>query len=216
MSDIVTKAHYESAALLKLYGIANTHGSEQSIAQVAQSFNFDVPYLRVKLALEALYDQGCVAMEYVGATAFFVITNEGLKQVEYELRKPETFTYKLFHLGDGLIFNEAVVPASDRSVGLDHNSPEVRQIVEDTRSFETQFLNANDFGNLSDDEVKAAAIEVRLIHQAFEADVIRPSMVYQRAKSTLEWIGSKAAEAVIGAAAIALLALIAAFFGISS
>jgi hypothetical protein len=107
------------------------------------------------------------------------------------------------------------VPASDRLVRLDHNAPEVKRIVDDAQSLETQLLKSNDFGSLTDDEVKAAAVEVRSIREAFLGDFIRSSNTYQRAKSTLEWIGSKAAEAVIGAAALGLLALIASFFGIA-
>ncbi|MBK8374396.1 hypothetical protein [Sphingorhabdus sp.] len=118
---------------------------------------------------------------------------------------------------EGILVSEQTlvggVPASDRIVSLNHNAPEVRQIVDEANNLETLLSKVNDFGSLTEEEVKTAATEVRLIREAFETDFLRPTSTYQRAKSTLEWIGTKAAEAVIGAAALGLLALIAAFFG---
>lgn len=108
---------------------------------------------------------------------------------------------------------KAPIPASDRIVSIDHNQHTVQQIVAKGSELKTQLIMANDLGALSVSEAKIAAFEVQQIVDSFQSDGFRSSLVYEKAKSTLNWISSKAAEAMVGALALTFLTLIANFLG---
>lgn len=105
------------------------------------------------------------------------------------------------------------VPASDRFVALDHNSADVVELIAQTDDLITKLTNGNDVGNLTSDMVSVAVQEVGQLKAALEVNFVRPTTLFLRASDTLHWIGKEAAGALVGAAALALLALIAAFFG---
>lgn len=105
------------------------------------------------------------------------------------------------------------VPASDRVVRLDHNSEPVAKIIADTRGLIQQLETGNDLGDMSPEEAEAARNEVKQIVLAFEGEGIRVNETFARVKSTLTWVVTRAAEAFVGSMALALLGLIANFFG---
>ena len=107
----------------------------------------------------------------------------------------------------------AQIPASDRLVTIDHNSPDVSRAIADAKQLASDLVLNNDVGNLSEQGVAVAAQEVNEIAQALEGPAVRMPAFAERAKSTLSWIGKEAAAALVGAAALALLALIAALIG---
>lgn len=107
------------------------------------------------------------------------------------------------------------IPASDRIVPVDHNSASVADIIDASKKLQESLLAANDIGAMGVGQAHAAAVEVGQISAAFAADFIRADRMFARAKETLAWIGKEAAGALVGAAALALLALIAAYLGFS-
>lgn len=120
-----------------------------------------------------------------------------------------------FPLPPALDYPSEGVPASDRIVHLNHNDTRLEQAARDAQKLAIDLVASNDIGNLSADEVAVAAREVREIAEALEGSSVRMPAFQERAISTLSWIGREAAGAVIGTAAIALLALIGAIFGLS-
>jgi hypothetical protein len=107
------------------------------------------------------------------------------------------------------------VPASDRIVTLDHNSPQVREVIEAADGLASQLEETNDTGNLSAEAVEVAIDEVQQIASELRRLAVRMPAFSERAKSTLSWIGKEAAGALVGAAALGLLALLAALLGFS-
>jgi hypothetical protein len=105
----------------------------------------------------------------------------------------------------------AFAPASDRLVRIDHNAEAVREIREAAAELVQRIRLGNDLGDLTAEEAAAAANEVYQIGLFFEAEYVRPATVLSLAGPTLRWIADKTGGAVVGAAALALLALIKAF-----
>jgi hypothetical protein len=68
---------------------------------------------------------------------------------------------------------------------------------------------------MSDDDRKVAIQEIEGIEQDLSGEHLRLGAFLLRARSTLVWIGQQAGGAVVGTLALALLALIANFFGVS-
>lgn len=106
------------------------------------------------------------------------------------------------------------IPASDRIVRIDHNSPEYKEFESAKKKLEKQIKTGNDFGGLSDEDLTVAANEVYQIGVAVEQENVRPSHLYQQAMSSLLWIADKAGGAVIEALAVATLLALAHLLGI--
>jgi hypothetical protein len=107
------------------------------------------------------------------------------------------------------------VPASDRIVPLDHNNPMVSQAAADARKLAVALRESNDIGAISPEALPVAVEEVSQIAQALEQPAVRMPAFGERVRSTLGWIGKEAAGALVGAAALALLALLATILGIA-
>lgn len=109
----------------------------------------------------------------------------------------------------------AEIPASDRVVKRDHNSAGADEILAAADALVDQLKAGNDVGQLSADEVEVAILEVQQLGETFSWPKLRVDTTLEKANRTLKWIGTKAAETLIGTAALALLALILRFFGIA-
>ncbi|AOR75921.1 hypothetical protein BES08_03525 [Novosphingobium resinovorum] len=96
---------------------------------------------------------------------------------------------------------------------MDHNSRQFIEVRSEVTSLAKQISLANDVGNLSSREKLVAEQEVTALGDALDREFIRPKEIWLRSKLTLQWIGKEAAAAVIGTAALALLALIAHLLG---
>lgn len=141
----------------------------------------------------------------------------GARSVEHELRDDTSriSRYRDFGvqgLSDGFVGTK-VIPASDRLVTLDDNDPKLVEIVAEARDLSKRISDSNDIGAMSDQDREIAILEVNQLADILEQPAVRISNVTERAIATLSWIGEQAAGAVIGSAAMALLALIAAYFG---
>lgn len=105
------------------------------------------------------------------------------------------------------------VPASDRIVKLDHNNPVLKEIQTAAADLRERLAESNDVGNLRPDQVEVAIAEIGQLEADLNGDALRVGGFRERAEGTLSWIGREAAGALVGTAALALLAAIAAFFG---
>ncbi len=105
------------------------------------------------------------------------------------------------------------IPAADRIVTLNHNDPKVKELSDQASEFAEALEKANDVGSLLKDQKDVASYEAFQLADLLRQEAVRPAEVENRAVSLLKWIGKEAGSAVIGIAALALLALIASFFG---
>lgn len=106
-----------------------------------------------------------------------------------------------------------IVPASDRLVSVNDNDPKVAEIRDAARELRTALEISNDLGRMNAEQVQVAVDEVRKIEVTFQSKTIRASAAYRMASDSLSWIAREAGGAVVGTAALALLALIAKFLG---
>ncbi|WP_336970345.1 hypothetical protein [Sphingobium aromaticiconvertens] len=141
----------------------------------------------------------------------------GARRIEQDLKDDNSRLSKYRDFGvqslaDGFV-EAKLIPASDRVVSLDDNDPKLKEIVSEARDLSKRIADSNDIGDMSDEDRKIAILEVDQLAHILEQPVVRISNIVQRAIGTLTWIGEQAAGAVVGAAALALLALIATYFG---
>lgn len=109
----------------------------------------------------------------------------------------------------------APIPAADRIVSLDHNSIAFKEFKAAFKKLEESIRTSNDLGDLSDEEIEVAKSEISQIGSEQKRQWIRPAHVWMIAKSTLLWIFSQAASAVIGTLALSLLAALAGLLGVN-
>jgi len=141
------------------------------------------------------------------------LSPHGVKEAE-RLLDEGTVTLRLPEEGDSDETNvPTVVPASDRIVRLDHNDPDLGRAINDAKHLTRQLREGNDVGNLSAEAVAVAVQEVAQIAMSLEAPAVRMPAFQERTVSTLSWIGKEAAGALVGAAALGLLALLASLLG---
>jgi hypothetical protein len=108
---------------------------------------------------------------------------------------------------------QQAVPASDRIVSLDHNNPDVVRAIADAGHLAKQLRESNDVGKLSPEAVAVAVQEVAEIAMSLKGPAVRMPAFGDRATATLSWIAKEAGGAVIGAAALGLIALLAGLLG---
>ncbi|MBF7011296.1 hypothetical protein QUC32_16650 [Novosphingobium resinovorum] len=202
---MIKQAELEAVVLLALYNYFQVHSGSLTISQIKRLLNFDVSERRVEMAVSNLASSGYVDGEYSYVDENgFAISDAGYKYAE-ELEGRAN--------GRKDADESEEVPASDRVVGLDHNSRQFIEVRSEVTSLAKQISLANDVGNLSSREKLVAEQEVTALGDALDREFIRPKEIWLRSKLTLQWIGKEAAAAVIGTAALALLALIAHLLG---
>jgi hypothetical protein len=104
------------------------------------------------------------------------------------------------------------VPASDRVVPIDHNSPSAAEITSSFEALEASLKGDNDTGALIDDQRLAALEEVSRLKQWWLSTRVRCASFLTSANATLSWVGEKAAAATVGDLAKNLLKLLLDFF----
>ncbi len=200
----LSQAELEGAVLQALYDYVQTQGGRLSAEQVAGLLNNQYSEGRVKMALQALErDKLTRGQHNAMYGSKYEISENGFKKVEADQVARTSAEAAV----------EEQVPGSDRVVGLDHNSREFVQAVNDAKNLKGQLLSANDVGDLSQRQVQVAAHEIGQIIETMEQEYVRPLAVWQRSKSVLTWVGKEAAASLVGVAALALLALIATLLG---
>lgn len=122
--------------------------------------------------------------------------------------------WKWFQISAQVAGGTRVAPASDRLVRLDDNDPKVSEIRASLGELKQKIRTGNDLGSMSAEAAQAAHLEVERLEQAFQLQTARAGWLMGMASATLPWIGKEAAGAVVGALALAILALIGRFLGI--
>ena len=205
MSELL-QAEVEALALRALYDLANQGSSWVDAAYIAGVLQTGISQTRAQLALRVLDASKLVrARHNVNSGSKYEISEQGYKQVE-----ADNLAAQQIQIGD---LAGAVAPAADRIVGYDHNSREFKETREKVSELGKQLAQANDLGELSLRAAQVAAVEVEAIGNTMDQDFFRPAELWTRANMTLRWIGRESAGAVVGAAALALLTLLAAFLG---
>ena len=87
---------------------------------------------------------------------------------------------------------------------------ELSQIAQMLQEIEARLLQDNDLSPALSREKETLVAEVRLLKDVIAQPRFRPSVLLAMSKQTLGWIGREAGGAVVGGAAMALLAIIAA------
>ncbi len=202
--NTLSQSGLEDAVLQSLYDLVQLGGSRVTAEQVAGRMNYEYSEGRVKMALQALERNKLARGQHNAMTGSkYEISELGFKNIE------SAQVLGASEAGQA----SAEVPGSDRVVGLDHNSRSFGQVVSGAKDLQVQLLSANDVGDLSQRQVQVAAHEIGQIVETLHQDYVRPLALWSRSSSVLGWIGKEAAAALVGAAALALLALIATLLG---
>lgn len=108
--------------------------------------------------------------------------------------------------------DNASIPASDRVVPLNHNSPDFMKIPELLASIEEDIRGIND----TDIDIKDRALsELKAANEILRAQSARITVLKTLLFDGLKWIGVKFADHAAGLAIATLIALVSAYFGIS-
>lgn len=169
-------------------------------------------------ALTELEERSFVKYNSGATSRSSAITPNGIRHVEKGLTDPKHVFSQIRDEREKHDDERAILirsaPASDRIVQLDHNNPKVEEMVSAVQDLKVRIRMGNDLGDLTVEEAKVAAQEVEQIELALKGEFVRPEQLMTFTRKSLKWIGDKAAGAAVGKAALALLAMIAAFFGI--
>ena len=103
-------------------------------------------------------------------------------------------------------------PASDRIVRYDDNSAAFDEVRDGFRDLAKSLSEGNDVGKMTEAEVRQARQEVMMLRHAFGCDAINTDWLIEPTKKTLLWIANAAGEAVVGVAALGLLAIVIKYF----
>lgn len=109
---------------------------------------------------------------------------------------------------------ETDVPASDRIVNINHNSPEYKQVTQEIDILEKQVRSDNTFGAKNFEERDAIIAELQAIREILKSDHVRTSFLKPFAAGTLVYLAEKFANGPIEAMAKALWESLLILFGI--
>ena len=109
----------------------------------------------------------------------------------------------------------AEVPASDHIVPIDHNSSAYRQLENNLEALERAVQTSNALGAESPDERDRVVAEISATRRILKAARARMEAVCALIVPSLKWIGSKIADNAVQIAITAVVAALAAMFGIA-
>lgn len=104
------------------------------------------------------------------------------------------------------------VPASDRTVQIDHNSAQYGTVIRDLEALEEAVRGSNDYGDTEDQQQRLA--EVGAMRRLLVATRVRVDALLALVRRGLEHFAITFADAVIGAIALGLLALLGGLTGL--
>jgi len=113
------------------------------------------------------------------------------------------------------IFRDVEIPASDRVVSPDHNSPEYRDFEAAHEKLADKLRRSNDLREFSAEELVIARSEVAAIGEEARKSTFRSLRLWEIAKTTIFWIVEKAVDGIIKALAVGVLIALAQVLGIS-
>ena len=199
----LTQDEVENRALEVLFDHVQAASERLSAEEVARLIGDNTTQIRAKMALSNLDSRSLIYTSY------------GMPGTSYEIKDAG---YRLVEQRRGITSlanpDDTFAPASDRIVTSLDNYPLINVIRSEISKFSDELSQANDTGDLVGDRLVVAKAEIADLGQSYNRNSARISTLYNQAKGTLSWIGTEAAAALIGAAALALLGLIARLLGL--
>ena len=113
------------------------------------------------------------------------------------------------------IFRNVEVPAANRIVSPNHNSPEFEEFEAAHEKLAQKLRRSNDLRDFETEELAIARAEVAAIGDEVNKSAFRSKRVWEMAKSTIFWIVEKAVDGIIKALAVGALIALASLLGIS-
>jgi hypothetical protein len=107
------------------------------------------------------------------------------------------------------------IPASDRVVPVDHNSPEYQQVDTNLATLEEHLRGSNSLAEDSPSERDQVLAELSATRRLLKAAQVRIGLLKQLLTPAVQWIAKKSAEHTVGIAITALLAALATLLGLS-
>jgi len=109
----------------------------------------------------------------------------------------------------------ADVPASDRIVAVDHNSADYKTVETNLEALERAGQTSNALGAESPEERDRVVAEISATRRLLKAARARMEAVLTLIVPALKWIGSKIADSTVQIAIAAVIAALAAMFGVA-
>jgi len=107
------------------------------------------------------------------------------------------------------------IPASDRIVPVDHNSPAYQQVDTNLATLEEHLRVSNSLAENSPSEHDQALAELSASRRLLKAVQVRIELLKQLLLPALRWIAKKSGEIAVGIAITAVLATLATLLGVS-
>jgi hypothetical protein len=106
------------------------------------------------------------------------------------------------------------VSSTDLVITPDHGSVEYREFEKALLKFANKLRTSNDLQHLGAGDLEIARNEIAQIKEAGSKRSIRAESLWNMTKTSALWIAEKAADGVVKALAIALLAAVATLLGV--
>jgi hypothetical protein len=136
--------------------------------------------------------------------------NDNKRKIVDELIEP--FARDLLRYIDRSRRSAPTIPASDRVVPVNHNSPEVQELEGRLGELETAMESSNSLRQEAEFDRNLA--ELSAGRRLLEADSVRPSALGLVLGPALKWLGDHVAGTAISMIVTAIVVLLAAHFGI--
>lgn len=159
----------------------------------------------VRKAIDALIERGLLD-QIDSATKEFEISAKGIEYVEAQLQFDDSIIGRFAATGDADTFPESLkeskfIPAADRIVTINHNTPEYRSVIEKLEDLKAAIESNNEYRskNLDDHERRLVDIETTL--KILENTRVRIGAIKAAAYGTLFYLAEKFSDEPIGALA---------------
>ena len=217
----------EKAVLYKLYVFSERNFGEANAIQLMLEFGgFSVSQNKVEICLSNLENNGLATASYsMMRDTGYSVSGSGIRMIEDELSSKGSFFSNYAELGDTWLFEaggtapsgeqqsqEISVPASERAVSINHNSPEFTEMNKVLKEALDTIKGVNSWNGDDREEAKS--------HLEMGLQLLRQPKVYLLAVSALILTPLYAAYNAIAQDAakslfIHIIHLVKAFFGVA-
>ena len=201
----------QDVVLHTAYQLALASASWLAVADISRELKV-APIVFVDRALERLENgQFVVGHHAIGASSRYQISAKGIEYIQAQLDRPESVVSQFHEKGIDWL-NSDDVPAADRYVPLDHNSPEYRDTVTAVEEVISTVKNANDYDDTAEKRQVISALQAA--RTLLEEAKVRIGAVEALIAPVLKYLLKKFVDTAIGIAAKAALKALAALFGV--
>lgn len=204
LADLIRFKLYEAVVLHDQFSVGVDYLEEAFEGSVKASFIYaTIRQIQTSkhLSLESEQDGGGISL-----------TPMGIRAVEKLLKDPASVPSRYRDEGLSAFDEELIVvagiPASDRTVGIDHNSAEFAEAKETIAAAKVALSSDNAVGQALGDDREIALAEIEQIEQMIDQPRTRASLLKSYSKRSLGWIGEKSAGTVLAELVKKLLEII--------